>query len=54
MILNKDISLHSSMPSSSKAPVKRKCLFKENYVENKSSEDNDNGDESDSESGKCK
>ena len=42
------------MPSSSKAPVKRKCLFKESYVENKSSEDNNNGDESDSESGKCK
>ena len=40
------------MPSSSKAPVK--SLFKENYVENKSSEDNDNGDESDLESGKCK
>ena len=51
---NEDIPLDSSTPSSSKAPVKRKCPFKVNYVENESSEDDNNADESYSESGTCK
>ena len=54
MILNEDIPLDSSTPSSSKASVKRKCAFKVYYVENKSSEDNNNADKSDTESGKYK